>query len=66
MEPYQQRVVTERDELQERAHKLSQFIGLGATFDTLSLAEQELLREQCEIMWEYFEVLEKRIALFPL
>lgn len=65
MEPYQQRVLDEKAELETRAKALSTFIGTSKIFAGLPETEQKLLREQCEVMWQYFEILEKRIALFP-
>ena len=65
MEPHQQRVVDERIELDERAKKLSDFIGLNPVFETIDAEEQERMKEQCEIMWQYSEILGKRIAAFP-
>lgn len=65
MEPYQQRVLDEKAELETRAKALSAFIGTSEVFAGLPEEEQKLLREQCEVMWQYFEILEKRIALFP-
>jgi hypothetical protein len=64
MQAYQTRVVEEKAALDDKAHRLSKFIGLDDRFDSLSPSEQELLREQCETMWEYSEILGKRIALF--
>ena len=66
MPPHQQRVINEKRELDDRAMKLSDFIGLNATFATLDAAEQERMKEQCKIMWEYSEILGKRIAAFPV
>lgn len=64
MEPHQQRVVDEKSELDERAKKLSDFIGLNPVFETIDAEEQERMKEQCEIMWQYSEILGKRIAAF--
>jgi len=64
MEPHQQRVVDEKTELDKKARALSEFIGNSPTFDTLDPAEQERLREQNDIMWQYSEVLGQRIAAF--
>lgn len=66
MFPHQQRVVDEKSGLDERAKALSNFIGLNDMFETLDPAERERLREQCEIMWLYSEILGKRIAAFPV
>ena len=64
MQLHQQRVIKEKADLDVKAGALSQFIGHSDIFDTLDPAEQERLREQCEIMWEYSEILGKRIAAF--
>ena len=64
MEPYQQRVIEEKEELDKKARALSDFIGLNDKFDDLDIEEQERMKEQCEIMWEYSEILGKRIAAF--
>ena len=64
MLPYQKQVIQERAELKEKAASLSSFIGTSLVFEEVPPAEQELLKEQCEIMWEYYEVLTNRIKLF--
>jgi len=64
MQPHQQRVIQERDELKTKATALSEFIGTSPVFETIDPDEQERLKEQCEIMWQYFEILEYRIAAF--
>lgn len=64
MSEHQQRVVDEKRELDEKAKKLSDFIGLNPMFIELDPAEQERMKEQCEIMWQYSEILGKRIAAF--
>lgn len=66
MEDYQNRVIEEKNKLDKKAKSLSDFIGNSPTFDTINPEEQERLKEQCEIMWEYSEILGKRIAAFPL
>lgn len=66
MKPHERRVVQEKKDLDERAAKLSDFIGTSDIFPTLPADEQERLREQCEIMWQYSEILGKRIAAFPV
>lgn len=65
MVPHQQRVVDEKKELDKKANALSQFIGRNHVFGKLDPAEQERLKEQNEIMWQYSEILGKRIAAFP-
>ena len=64
MQPHQQRVVDEKDELDKKAHALSDFIGYSPIFDTLDPAEQERLKEQNDVMWQYSEILAARIAAF--
>jgi hypothetical protein len=65
MLPHQQRVIDEKAELDERATKLSNFISTCPVFESLDPAERERMKEQCEIMWQYSEILGKRIAAFP-
>jgi hypothetical protein len=62
--PHQQRVVDEKSELDTKAKALSNFIGTSHIFETLDADEQELLKEQNDIMWQYSEILGKRIAAF--
>lgn len=62
--PHQQRVVDEKAELDTKAKALSQFIGLSPIFETLDAAEQERLKEQNDVMWQYSEILGARIAAF--
>jgi hypothetical protein len=64
MQLHQKRVIDEKDQLDIKAGLLSNFIGNSPIFSTLSNAEQELLKEQCEIMWQYSEILGDRISLF--
>lgn len=62
--PHQERVVIEREELNERRTKLISFIET-ATFDRLNGAEKERLKRQAAIMTDYFVVLGERINSFP-
>jgi len=64
MQPHQQRVVDEKSELDVKAKALSDFIGNSDIFTTLDAAEQERMKEQCEVMWQYSEILGQRIAAF--
>jgi len=64
MQEYQQRVVTEKEELDVKAKALSEFIGNNKAFDLIESEEQERMKEQCEIMWQYSEILGARIAAF--
>jgi hypothetical protein len=43
MEPYQQRVIDEKAELDEKANKLSDFIGNNPLFEKIDTAEQARL-----------------------
>ena len=63
LSPFQQRVVDEKKELDERIVKLGAFL-YSATFMSLPLAEVDRLAEQFSIMEEYSEILRKRIAAF--
>ena len=63
-QPHQQRVIDEKAELDTKAHALSQFIGHSPIFETLDAAEQERLKEQNDVMWQYSEILGARIAAF--
>ena len=64
IQPHQQRVIDEKTELDQKATALSQFIGSSSVFLTLDSDEQSRLREQCELMWSYSEVLGARISAF--
>ena len=63
-QPHQQRVLDEKHELDKKAFALSEFIGSNPLFETLDAEEQERLREQNEVMWQYSEILGARIAAF--
>lgn len=62
--PHQQRVVDEKADLDKKAEALSAFIGHSPIFATLDAEEQELLKEQNDVMWQYSEILGSRIARF--
>jgi septum formation inhibitor MinC len=64
LQPHQQRVVDEKTALDEKANALSAFIGHSPVFGTLEPAEQERMKEQNDIMWQYSEILGARIAAF--
>lgn len=64
MKPYQQRLVDEKAELDKKAKALSDFIGLNDEFEKIDPDEQERMKEQCEIMWQYSEILGARISAF--
>jgi len=64
MEPHQQRVIDEKKELDERAKKLSDFIGFSPVFKSIAEDEQERMKVQNDLMWQLSEVLGQRIAAF--
>ena len=64
LQPHQMRVVAEKAELDKKANALSDFIGNSPIFETLDAAEQERLKEQNDVMWQYSEILGARIAAF--
>jgi uncharacterized protein len=63
MQPHQERVVIERDELSERLSKLNVFIS-SAIFNGLSEAERIRLAKQAVVMKDYFDILSERIQAF--
>jgi hypothetical protein len=62
--PHQQRVIDEKNELDDKATKLSAFIAENPLFEKLDAAEQERMKVQNDLMWQYSEVLGQRIAAF--
>jgi hypothetical protein len=64
MEAYQERVVTERDELEEKIEKLVAFMFHSGHFQGIPEREQDLLNRQLEAMREYSSILEERIEGF--
>lgn len=65
MQPHEQRVIMESNELRERLTKLTAFISSSDAFKTLGIADQALLRRQRDIMGEYLDILGQRILRFP-
>jgi hypothetical protein len=63
MQTHQQRVVTEKAELDEKLAKLLAFFQ-SPTFRTLTEAEQSRLRNQARFMDGYSAILGERIAAF--
>lgn len=63
MQPYQQRVIDEKAELDDRLAKLQAFWD-NPIFTTLPPAERERLERQSRIMQDYSAVLGERIAAF--
>ena len=62
--PHQQRVVTERGELEKKFKDLVTFILENPIFVSLPDKEQEDLKLQQELMSKYIDVLNSRIARF--
>jgi len=63
MQPHQERVVTEKAELDEKLDKLKKFI-LGSVFPTLPVDERRRLNYQFDIMEKYSGILGERIHAF--
>jgi len=62
-QPHQQRVVTEKQELDTKIEKLDAFRH-GDIYHTLSVAERDRLTRQYAHMKDYSNVLGERIAAF--
>ncbi len=63
MEPWQQRVVEEKKELDEKLVKLHDFIS-GETFKSMDWPQATMLKRQRAIMRDYSAVLAERIKAF--
>lgn len=63
MQPFQQRVVDEKRELDDKSEKLLAFIN-GEVFPTLPPGEQERMNRQWQFMNGYSGVLGERIEAF--
>ena len=63
LEPFQERVVEEKNELDDKIRKLSSFIG-GTIFASLDDQERSRLSIQLQHMNGYSEILGQRIASF--
>lgn len=61
--PHQQRVVVEKQELDDKISKLSPFISSGV-FQSLDKGEQGRLRVQLAIMQSYSDILGQRVECF--
>ncbi len=64
--PHIQRVVDEKDALDEKLTKLDTFIQMNPLLRQCSEAEQDRLRRQSSIMHDYSDVLGERISAFPV
>lgn len=63
MTDYQLRVISEKEELEEKLLKLNSFIDLDK-FKSLPFEDQGLLLRQCIVMEEYKRILQERIDRF--
>jgi 7-keto-8-aminopelargonate synthetase-like enzyme len=62
--PFQQRVVEERNALEEKIRLLKAFIQTSAVFPDLPVEERGRLRIQLKLMQEYSDILFQRIDHF--
>lgn len=62
--PHQQRVVDEKDELDEKIAALDKFINESPIFNNLNFSERELLVKQYVVMRQYSKILDARILAF--
>lgn len=63
MKPHEQRVVTEKAELDAKINSLIPFLG-SDTFHALPFDERSRLKRQAEVMQEYSAIIGERIAAF--
>lgn len=63
MQPHEQRVVTERNDLQHKIVKLEAFME-GPIFDGMEYADRKFMRIQLMSMLTYCEALNSRIGRF--
>ena len=61
MDDYKSRLRKELNDLNFKIEKLNNFIEKSKIFKAINLKEQELLKEQREIMTKYANILRKRI-----
>jgi hypothetical protein len=67
MQPHEERVVSEKKELDEKLSKLKEFcFGGGKIFSTLHPTDRDLLEDQYTAMDQYSQILGKRIARFQV
>jgi len=62
---FQERVIAEKSELDEKRRKLLEFF-ITDTFRSLDQAEKDRLRSQHSVMGVYSEILLQRIAAFKM
>lgn len=63
MEAFVERMITEKDELQDKVTKLEKFVN-GEKFKELKGLEQVYLKEQLSFMRGYLSVLRQRINFY--
>lgn len=63
LEPYQQRVVDEKNELDKKLKALNAMLKTPI-FEKLNILEKKLLEEQAELMTRYSAVLKQRISMW--
>ena len=63
MEAFVERMITEKDELQDKVTKLENFVN-GEKFKELKGLEQVYLKEQLSFMRGYLSVLKQRINFY--
>ena len=63
MEAFVERMITEKDELQDKVTKLEKFVN-GEKFKELKGLEQVYLKEQLSFMRGYLNVLRQRINFY--
>ena len=63
MEAFVERMITEKDELQDRVTKLENFVN-GEKFKELKGLEQVYLKEQLKFMRGYLSVVRQRINFY--
>ena len=66
MQPHEERVVTEKNELDDKLVKLQDFIETNKIFQLLPKEDKELLERQEVHMSDYSQVLSERIARFKV
>lgn len=64
MQPHEQRVLDEKQALDEKLEKLVQFISVSPVFASLDSTDQSLLRDQRIAMADYSLALSRRIERF--
>ena len=62
MEDFKERLVAERDELDDKLAKLEAFIG-SSRFEDLDERNRKLLATQCDAMRQYSTILNVRISI---